>query len=302
MDWNDLRYLLAVHRCGSLARAATHLGVTKATVSRRLAALEDALGTSIVDRTPDGMTVTAAGLAAVRAAEAMDAAAVRVRDDVAAASGDTVDGTVKLTLAPWLAERLIIPAVPRLRIEHPNLDLRIVTSHDIVDIAARDADLALRNVRPTTGALVCRRVGELAGCVYASALYLERRGTPTDRAQLRDHDLLVYDGMKGMPGFEWLAEPEWQRRVVFRAGDPPGLAAAAGSGLGLAAIPCILGETEPGLRRVEALGVGYSPLYLVTREDLQHAPRLRAVWQLVTEVLRENESILMGRGRPDTQE
>ena len=104
------------------------------------------------------------------------------------------------------------------------------------------------------------------------------------------------------PGFEWLAEPEWQRRVVFRAGDPPGLTSAAGSGLGLAAIPCILGETEPGLRRVEALGVGYSPLYLVTREDLKDAPRLRAVWQLVTEVLRENESILMGRGRPDNQE
>ena len=74
---------------------------------------------------------------------------------------------MKLTLAPWLAERLVIPAVPRLRAEHPHLDLRIVTSHEIVDVAAAEADLALRNVRPTTGALVCRRVG---GCVYASAI------------------------------------------------------------------------------------------------------------------------------------
>lgn len=299
MDWNDLRYLLAIHRCGSLARAATHLGVTKATVSRRIAALEEALGCSIVERTPEGMLVTAAGLPAVRAAEAMDAAAARVRDDVAAAASDEVEGVIKFTLPPWLAERLVIPAVPRIRAAYPRLDLRIVTSHDIVDIAARDADLALRNVRPTAGALVCSRVGELAGCVYASALYLERRGTPADRPALRDHDLLVYDGMKGMPGFEWLADPEWQRRVVFRAGDPPGLTSAAASGLGLAALPCILGETEPSLRRVDALGVGYSPLYLVTREELQHAPRLRAVWQLVTEVLRENESILMGRGGPD---
>ena len=148
-------------------------------------------------------------------------------------------------------------------------------------------------------ALKFSAVGELAGCVYGSALYLERRGTPMDRAELRDHDLLVYDGMKGMPGFEWLADPVWEPRVVFRAGDPPGLTSAVASGLGLAALPCILGETEPSLRRVDALGVGYSPLYLVTREELQHAPRLRAVWQLVTEVLRENESVLMGRGGPE---
>jgi len=299
MDWNDLRYLLAIHRCGSLARAAASLGVTKATVSRRIAALETVLGKSIVDRTPEGMSVTSAGMAAVRAAEAMDAAAARVRDDIATAAAERVDGTVKLTLAPWLAERLVIPAVPRLRAAFPHLDLRIMTSHDLVDIAAREADVALRNVRPTSGGLVCQRVGELAGCVYGSAMYLERRGTPSDRAHLHQHDLLVYDGMKGMPGFEWLSEQEWQPRIVFRAGDPPGLASAAASGLGLAALPCILGETDPGLRRVDTLGVGYSPLYLVTREELQHAPRLRAVWQLVIEVLRENESVLMGRGGPD---
>src|SRR5262249_44207625 len=159
---------------------------------------------------------------------------------------------------PWLAERLVIPAVPRLRAAHPKLDLRIVASHDLVDVAARDADLALRNVRPTTGALVCTRVGELAGCIYGSALYLQRRGTPSERAQLRDHDILVYERMKGMPGFEWLSDPQWDSRVVFRAGDPPALAAAAASGLGLAALPCILGETEPSLRRVDTLGVGYS--------------------------------------------
>lgn len=300
MDWNDLRYLLAVHRAGSLARAAASLGVTKATVSRRIAALEEALGNPLVDRTPDGMTITNLGLAAIRAAEAMDAAAARVRDDIATAADERVDGTVRFTLAPWLAERLVIPAVQRMRIAFPHLDLRIITSHDLLDIAAREADLALRNVRPTSGAFVSRRVGELAGCVYASTLYLERRGMPTDRGQLHHHDLLVYDGMKGMPGFEWLGDSEWERRVVFRAGDPQGLTAAAASGLGLAAIPCILGETEPTLRRVDSLGVGYSPLYLVTREELQHAPRLRAVWQLVTEVLRENESILMGRGEPDT--
>ena len=103
MDWNDLRYLLAVHRAGSLARAAASLGVTKATASRRLAELEDALGVALVDRAPEGMTVTAAGLAVVRAAEVMDAAASRIRDDLAVAADDEVVGVVRLTIAPWLA-------------------------------------------------------------------------------------------------------------------------------------------------------------------------------------------------------
>src|SRR5262249_44604298 len=140
----------------------------------------------------------------------------------------------------------------------------------------------------------------LAGCVYASPLYLQQRGVPRERAELRDHDLLIYEGRGGMPGFEWMADPAWAPRVAFRAGDPVGLASAAASGLGLAAIPCILGETDPSLRRVESLGVGFSPLYLVTRDELQHAPRLRAVWQLVTEVLRDNEGVLMGRGDPES--
>ena len=111
---------------------------------------------------------------------------------------------------------------------------------------------------------MCGRIGELAGCVYGSTLYLERRGVPRDRDALQAHDLLVDEGRGGMPGFEWLAEPAHASRDVFRAGDPPGLAAAAASGLGLCAIPCIMGKTEPSLRRVETLGVGHSPLCLIS--------------------------------------
>ena len=228
MDWNDLRYLLAIHRSGSLARAAAAIGVTKATVSRRIAALEESFDARLVDRTPEGMTVTAAGLAAVRAAEVMEAAAARVRDDVAVSAEEVVAGTVRFTAAPWLAERLVIPAIPRLRAAYPQLDLRIQTTHTLVDVAAREADLALRNVSPASGPLVCARVGELAGCVYASELYLERVASRGHARELQRHDLLAYEGIGGMPGFEWIARPEdVNSRVVFRAGDPAGLASAA---------------------------------------------------------------------------
>jgi DNA-binding transcriptional LysR family regulator len=157
-------------------------------------------------------------------------------------------------------------------------------------------DIALRNVIPSSGPLVCRRVGELAGCVYASELYLEGRGTPKGRDELVAHDLLAYEGMAGMPGFEWISDERWTSRVVFRAGDPVGLTSAIAAGLGLGAVPCILGETSPTLRRIESLGVGFSPLYVITHERNHATPRIRAVIQFLEEVLRNNGAVLMGRG------
>ena len=294
MDWNDLRYLLAVHQCGSLAKAATALGVTKSTVSRRLTALDDALGTPLTVRDPSGMTLTEAGRGALLAAEAMQHAVQSLSETLAARA--RVPGVVRVTAPPWLAERLLIPSVPALRSAHPELDVRIVGSHDLVDMTTGQMDIALRNVIPSTGPLVCRRVGELAGCVYGSELYLERRGMPSRRDDLVDHDLLAYEGMAGMPGFEWIREERWTARIVFRAGDPVGLTSAIAAGLGLGAVPCILGETSPMLRRVEGLGVGFSPLYVITHERNHATPRVRAVIQYLEEVLRTNGAVLMGRG------
>ena len=296
MDWNDLRYLLAVHRGGSLARAAADLGVTKATVSRRIAALEESLGAQIVSREPTGMMLTEAGLAALEIAEATERLVSTLRTSPALRRDTEVAGVVKLTCPPWIAERLIIPALPPLRTQHPALELAVVGTHELADIAGRAADIALRNVIPMQGPLVCRRVGELAGCIYGSQLYLERRGTPGCREDLARHDIVAYEGMRGMPGFEWLRESPAAERIVFRAGDPVGLSSAILAGLGLGAIPCVIGETEPALRRIDSLGVGFSPLYLVSHEEARRLGRMKAVAQFVVEVLRANDDVLMGRG------
>ncbi|MBX7083941.1 MAG: LysR family transcriptional regulator [Nannocystaceae bacterium] len=298
VDWNDLRYLLAVDRRGSLARAAAELGVTKATVSRRIDALEEALGTTLVERGASGWTLAEAGRRVVRTATEVEAACLAMERDLARAD-ERVEGVVRLTAPPWIAERLVIPAMPRLLARHRALDLRVLGSHELLDLVGRAADLALRNVIPTHGPLVVRRVGELAGCVYGSPLYLEHRGHPRDRAALSEHDLVGYEGMGGMPGFEWMREPPFAARVVFRASDPVGLASAIAAGLGLGAIPCLLGETMPNLVRVESLGVGFSPLYLVTHEDLVETARARAVARFLVEVLRANEGVLMGHGDAD---
>ena len=297
MDWNDLRYLLAVHRQGSLARGAAALGVTKATASRRLAALEEALGARVFDRTREGLALTEEGRKVLVTAEEMERAAGDLASRVGAASEGSVRGTVRLTAPPWLAERLFIPELGALKDRHPKLEVQLLGSNALVDMTKREADLALRNVRPTQSSLVARKAGKLAGRIYASRLYLERRGSPASREEVLAHDLLAYGGLGGMPGFEWLASPPFAGRIVFRANDPMGLCSAAAAGLGLAGIPCILGDEEPDLVRVEALGAGVTEMFLVMPEQLRESPPVRAVATFVTDVMRARASYLLGEGR-----
>jgi DNA-binding transcriptional LysR family regulator len=293
LDWNDLKFLLAVHRKGSLASAAKSLGVTKATVSRRLAALEEAAGARLFDRKPRGLELTPAGQELAAAAEEMGRALGSVEERVASASDAKPAGTVRLTAPPWIAARYIIPFLPELGRAYPGLNVQLVGSDHILNIAQGEADLALRNVRPTQASLACRKIGELGGCVYASSLYLERRGTPRGRGDLATHDLLAYADLGGMPGFEWLRDV--CPKPAFQANGPEGLTSAAAAGLGLAAIPCLLGDAQPTLVRVESLGFATCELFLVMQEHLRKTPRVRVVSDYVADLIARHRAEIEGR-------
>jgi DNA-binding transcriptional LysR family regulator len=294
VDWNDLRYLLAVHRGGSLAGAARELKVTKATCSRRLAALEKALGVRLFERKPDGLALTPAGLEAMSAAEGIDGQLRALKERLASASDARPRGTVRVTAPHWLAARLLIPALPELARVYPELDVQLVGTNQILNLAQREADIAIRNVRPTQSSLAARKLIELGGCVYASQLYLERRGPPRSPRDLDGHDVLVYETLGGMPGFEWLREPQHGARIAFRANDPEALVGAATAGLGLCAVPCLLGDPEPALLRVPTLGFSRCDLFLVTHEETKATARVRAVTEFVANVVHQNGAAIRG--------
>ena len=294
MDWNDLRYLLAVHRHGSLARAAKELKVTKATASRRLAALEAALATPLVQRKPAGLVLTAAGREAIAAAEGVDAALGSLQARLSGAGDARPRGTVRLTAPQWLAARFVIPGLPDLTKRYPELDVQLVGTNQILNLAQREADVAIRNVRPKHRSLAARKVCVLGGCVYASKLYLERRGTPRSPAALEGHDVLVYETLGGMPGFEWMRDPARGGRIAFRANDPEALVGAATAGLGLCAVPCLLGDREPSLVRVETLGFATCDLFLVTHTETNKTPAVRAVTEFIGAMVDRNRAAIEG--------
>jgi DNA-binding transcriptional LysR family regulator len=294
VDWNDLRYLLAVHRRGSLAGAAAELKVTKATASRRIAALERALGARLVERMPNGLVLTDSGRAAIDTARGIEDAFASMKDHVATASDSQPRGRVRLTAPQWLAERFLIPALPELSERHAQLEVELVGTNQVLNLAQREADLAVRNVRPTHRSLTSRRIARLGGCIYASRLYLQRRGTPSSPDAIRGHDVLVYEGLGGMPGFEWLRDPARGGRVAFRANDPEALVSAATAGLGLAAVPCLLGDPQPELQRVDSLGHSYTDLLLVSQEASRGTPRIRVVSDFVVELMKRHRVAIEG--------
>jgi molybdate transport repressor ModE-like protein len=294
VDWNDLRYLLAIERHGSLASAAKALKVAKATVGRRLAALEEALGTRVVERKPDGLVLTAAGREALAAAQGIETSLAALSERVAGALDQSPTGTVRLTAPHWLATRLLIPALPELSLRYPGLEVQLVGTNQILNLAQREADLAVRNVYPEHKSLVVRRLFDLGGSIYGSSLYLERRGRPASRDDLGGHEVLVYAGLGGMPGFEWLREAPHGARIAFRANDPEALVGAATAGLGLCAVPCLLGDSEPSLERVPELGFSRCAMHLVTHQEVRQTARIRVVTDFLIELIERQRSTLEG--------
>ena len=203
-------------------------------------------------------------------------------------------GSVRVTAPQWIGARFIIPALPELATRYPDLDVQLVGTNQILNLAQREADVAIRNVRPKHKSLASRRIIELGGCVYASKLYLDRRAFPRSPDTLEGHDVLVYETLGGMPGFEWTRDPARGGRIAFRANDPEALVGAAKAGLGLCAVPCLLGDPETPLARVPTLGFSRCDLFLVTHTETRKTPRVRAVADFIGQLLQDNRAAIEG--------
>lgn len=273
--WDDLRVLLAVQRSGSLAKAAKELGVDKATVGRRLRALGNALGVQLVERVANGYRLSADSGAAVDAAGEIDAIVSELE-----ARADSGNGAVRVTAPVWFARHVLIPATTQFRATHPNVQVNLLTTNQMLDLGKREADVAVRNVRPTQQSFVVRRAGLLGTALYASAAYLAARGTPSTREALRGHHVIAYaDRITFSPGLTWLESIGLH--VAFRATDTVALHDAARAGIGLAALPCFIGDGDTELERLSVFGVDLDEIWLVSHADSRDSPRIRAVTQWI---------------------
>lgn len=282
--------LLALLQARSLSGAGARLGVNASTVSRRLDALEAALGAHLFDRTPDGLLPTAAAEALGPHAEAMERAAAGL---ALAAQGREVapEGEVRLTAPPGVAEFLVAPALPRLYRRHPALRIVLDASVAYADLTRREADVALRTSRPAAGDLLVRKLGEVRGAAFASPAYAAELRTLRRLDQARW--ITWGDDLAHLPSARALEERVPAERIVLRTSHMGAQLAAARVGAG-----ALL--TEPHSARVAGLvEVPLAPelartlaaartgaLWLVVHRALREVPRIAAVVDFLLETAR----------------
>lgn len=287
-DWSDLRFFLEVARTGTLAAAARKLGADSTTVGRRLSALERELGAKLFARTPDGLALTAAG-------EAMRAAGVEMEEAVlrgeqrALGADRKLSGLVRVATTEMLGELVVLPALRALHERHPQIRLEVLTGSGQLDIARREADVALRYIRPERGDLVARRAGSVAFGIYASKKYLAARGRPVPGKGFSGHDVLVHNTAarqlrSGLLG----GEPVRDGRVVLRTNSTYVVLHAIRLGLGIGPLPCLLARGDRSLERIASTTLPEAgELWLVVHADVQRTTRVRAVIEAIEARLAE---------------
>jgi len=272
VEWEDLRIFLAACRAGSFSRAAKELGVGQATISRRIAALEDRVGHPLFDRRKEGLAPTAAADLLRPYAESMEDASMRAN---AAVQGFEVapEGDVRLAVTPGVAVELLPPWIPRLRKRHPKLRLHVLSDPDSLDVGKHEVDIAIRSLPPESGDVVVRKLADVRFGVFA-------------KPRAKDLEIIGWGGV--------LAELPQAAWIRARSKKPPALSgdttllliAMAKQGLGAVVIPEVIGHVA-GLERIAAKtdDIPSISYYLVVHRALRSVPRIAAVIDFLLEAL-----------------
>lgn len=299
LDWNDLRFFLGVARSGSTLAAGRALKVSQTTAARRVAALEAALGLALFERRQAGYALTPSGEALLAHAEAVEAAAGTLAD-AAAAMGREASGVVRVTAIDLYAGTVLPPMLRDLHEEQPAIRIELDVSEEPRDLAAGEADVALRGGKlGRVGGLVGRRIADDPWTLYCSRDYAGRHARPAGVADLKSHPIIGGGGAYvGPPYRKWIERLGLAEAVAMEPGNAAGLLAAVRAGFGMAVLPSFLADREPDLVRVlEPSPKDGSSLWLLTHERLRHVPRVRAVMDFLAARL-----AMLARQAPAKQE
>ncbi|RVV97396.1 LysR family transcriptional regulator [Mesobaculum littorinae] len=293
MNWDDARYFLAIARAGQMLGAARRLGVSQATLSRRLATLEAALGDRLVERTPRGSPLTEAGQAFLATAERMESAALAGVAQLGH-PGEAVAGTLRLGAPDGLGGAFLAPRLGRLRAAHPGLRVQLVPLPRNFSLSQREADVAVTVGRPERGRLRTRKLTDYSLGLYAAPGYLAARGHPDRAATLADHDLVGYvDDLVHTPGLRY-AEEFWQGwRSCVEVSTAIGQLEAVRAGAGIGALHDFMARGQDGLVPVLPELRAVRSYWAVWHEDLRGSRRVRACLDFLDAAVSEDRAAFL---------
>lgn len=285
-DWNDWRAFLAVARTGSTLSASRALRVSQTTIARRIAALEEALSLSLFERRPAGYALTAAGGELVEYATAVEQSALAAEAHARAASRGAT-GTVRITVEEIFSSTLLAPHLLELRELYPDIRIEIDNTVGLRDLAAGEAEIALRSTSKAHGAgLVGRIITRDDWTMYCSRTYADKSGTPASIDAMKGHVIVGGGGAHVAREYgAWLEQAGLSDQVTIEQGSASGLLSAVRTGLGIAALPCIVADSFPDLIRCLPPPRENRHLWLLTHERVRRQPAVRAVIDFLYERL-----------------
>lgn len=292
MDWEDVKTFRMVMAVGTVRAAAKQLDVHHSTVSRRIEQLEKSLDSRLFERRPEGYFPTASGEELARVAGRFAEELLTVERHIAGRDNE-LTGSLKVTMAEPFAVDLFADRIPEFCAAYPGLNLEIITSFDLLDVARREADIAIRMDNNPPEALVGKRLFSYCTSVYASPDYLAAQDFE-NRPQ--DARWLGWNDREGLFP-DWTQNSEYAQVPVWGNFASIGLQIRlARAGMGLVMVPCIAADGVPGLvRATDRDPVPSRDIWILTHEDLRRTARVRAFMDFAEMVLRDNRAALEGK-------
>lgn len=286
LDWNDLKFVLETARHGGTSGAARSLGVNHATVARRISAAEKALGARLFDRLPSGYVPTDAGRDAVKTAEQMETIQADLDRQIGARDTE-LRGLLRVTASQLLFQRCLAPIMRDFSERYPEIELQLMATNTSLNLAQREADVAIRFSKDPPDALVGRRLFDPCGSVYASRVYLEK-----DLGDDAPLDWIRFAHWPGPPA-EIKAVRELRPRLTVD--DMTAAIGAVRAGFGATRMACFLGDSDPELMRVPGMPIfTQMPLWVLTHADLREVPRIRVFLDFVAARLNALQPLFRG--------
>jgi len=291
IDWDDVRYFLAVARGGSVRAAAGRLGVNHSTVLRRIAQLEERLGTHMFEKLPSGYRLTAAGEEVLELANQMEASSHQLETRVFGRD-QSVRGLLRVTLAPPLATHLLMPDFAAFARLHPDIEMEILSSGELANLTNREADVAIRVVydRKT----LPLNLHGLKGPELFGGVYISRNRLAAWRAGAPDPIRWIVISIHGIP--DWAREGEVRTTgVPFRTTDAETQIVAVRQGLGMTTLPCFIGDADPLLARVPGTDLHmHGTLWILTQGETRKTKRVQLFTEFVARRLAAYAPLLAG--------
>ena len=292
-DWSDFKILLALAKGGSVAGAARELDIDHSTVSRRLAALEESLGTRLIVRGGREFAWTSEGRAALEAAKAMEAAVSAATRSLRTAKLEA-EGAVRVSCSPGFVP-ILMRMLPAVRAKHPLLEIEFSGNYNRVDLAKGEADIAIRMAMPSEADLIARRVLECGWCAFASKDYVTAHGLPATFEELAKHHLVLYiTAMHNIALLRWMEDYKGANTHSSRVDNLEIMSQVLSSGAGIGTLPYFIGDENANLVRVFHEPIGSNTGYIVYHEAVRNTVRVRATVDALVAFFDSHQNLFTG--------